>query len=115
MTLAPAASALGVYDLTAEQAYRRLATDELKAMIFDRQANTTVRTFLQVGFKECFAATLEERPYNTAAVHSVMGAPTVANVDQMMKGVDRNIEQNNRRSRDNIEKAYQDEAVGKRY
>jgi len=77
--------------------------------------HATIKKYLLTAMEEQVAAALERRSFNMARVYPAMGVATVANFGAIMAQFDRASEQHKRQSRANIEKAYRDEAAGKRY
>ena len=77
--------------------------------------NPTVKNLYLLAMREEIAADLERRPYDVHKLYPAMAAATAANMPSIMAQFDRAVEADHRRSRENIEKAYRDEARGKSY
>ena len=77
--------------------------------------NPTVRRLYVLAMHEQIASDLERRPYDITRLYPAMAAATAANMPSIMAQFDRAAEEDRRRSRENIDKAYRDEARGKSY
>ena len=78
-------------------------------------SNPTVKRLYLLAMREEIAADLERRPFDVGKLYPAMAAATAANIPTIMEQFDRAAEADHRRSRENIEKAYRDEARGKAY
>jgi len=65
--------------------------------------------------EEQVAAALERRQFEMARVYPAMGMAAAANFGAIMTQFEKASQQNKRRSRANIEKAYREEAAGIRF
>jgi hypothetical protein len=79
----------------------------------DRLAqNVTIRNLYLVAMEERIASALERRPFDQTKILPAMAAATAANIGRISEDVDRIAEADRRRQRENIERAYRDEAAG---
>jgi hypothetical protein len=74
--------------------------------------NGTIRRLYLVAMEEQIAAALEDRPFNRAAILPATAAATAANIGRLSADLDRIAEADRRRERENIERAYREEAAG---
>lgn len=74
--------------------------------------NETIRHLYLVAMEERIASALEDRPFNEAAILPATAAATAANIGRIGADIDRIAEADQRRERENIERAYRDEAAG---
>jgi hypothetical protein len=74
--------------------------------------NEAIRHLYLVAMEERIASALERRPFNEAAIMPATVAATAANIGRIGADVDRIAEADQRRERENIERAYRDEAAG---
>ena len=77
--------------------------------------NPTIRNLYIVAMREQIASTLERRPYELSRIYPATVAARTANMAQIVQNMERAAEEGQRRDRENIEKAYRDEAAGIRY
>ena len=77
--------------------------------------NNTLRSLYLTAMEERVASALERRPFEVASLYPAMAAATAANIGSITARMDRAAEANRRESRENIEKAYRDEAAGRPY
>lgn len=75
--------------------------------------NQSIRHLYLVAMEERIASALEDRPFNEAAIVPATVAATAANIGRISADVDRIAEADQRRERENIERAYRDEAAGR--
>jgi hypothetical protein len=74
--------------------------------------NETIRHLYLVAMEERIASELEHRPFNEAAILPATAAATAANIGRISQDIDRIAEADQRRERENIERAYREEAAG---
>jgi hypothetical protein len=74
--------------------------------------NEAIRHLYLVAMEERIASALERRPYNEAAILPATMAATAANIGRINADIDRIAEADQRRQRENIDRAYRDEAAG---
>jgi hypothetical protein len=74
--------------------------------------NGTIRHLYLVAMEERIASALEGRPFDTAAILPATVAATAANIGALSANLDRAAEADQRRERENIERAYREEAAG---
>ncbi len=74
--------------------------------------NPTIKNMYITAMKEQIAASLEGRDFNLSSVYPAMMAATAANFSQLSKNMNDAIEADQKRTEDNIEKAYEREASG---
>jgi hypothetical protein len=77
--------------------------------------NPSVRHLYLVAMREQIASDLERRPYDASKLYAATVAATSANIPMIMEQFDRAAEEDHRRARENIDKAYRDEAREKAY
>jgi hypothetical protein len=77
--------------------------------------NPTVRSMYLVAMRERIASDLEGREFDLTKVYPALTQATFANMGSIMERFDRAAEGDRRRSRENIDKAYRDEAAGRPY
>jgi hypothetical protein len=75
--------------------------------------NEPIRHLYLVAMEERIASALEHRPFNEAAIMPATAAATAANIGRISADIDRIAEADQRRERENIERAYRDEAAGR--
>jgi hypothetical protein len=75
--------------------------------------NEAIRHLYLVAMEERIASALERRPYNEAAIVPATVAATAANIGRISQDVDRIAAADQRRERENIERAYREEAAGR--
>jgi hypothetical protein len=79
----------------------------------DRLAqNVTIRNLYLVAMEERIASALERRPFDQAKILPATAAAAAANIGRISQDMDRIAEADRRRQRENIERAYRDEAAG---
>ena len=76
--------------------------------------NGAIRNLYMVAMEERIASALERRPFNTATIMPATMAATVANIGRISEDMDRIADAHQRRERENIERAYREEAAGMR-
>ena len=74
--------------------------------------NGAIRNLYLVAMEERIASALERRPFNTATIMPATMAAAAANIGRISEDMDRIAEADRRRQRENIEKAYREEAAG---
>jgi hypothetical protein len=74
--------------------------------------NGAIRHLYLVAMEERIASALERRPFDTAAILPATAAATAANIGRISADMDRIAEADRRRERENIERAYREEAAG---
>jgi hypothetical protein len=74
--------------------------------------NGAIRHLYLVAMEEQIASTLEGRPFNRAAILPATAAAAAANIGRLSADMDRIAEADHRRERENIERAYREEAAG---
>jgi hypothetical protein len=74
--------------------------------------NGAIRRLYLVAMEERIASALEGRPFNQAAILPATAAATAANIGRISADMDRIAEADHRRERENIERAYREEAAG---
>lgn len=74
--------------------------------------NGTIRHLYLVAMEERIASALERRPFDTAKILPATAAATAANIGRISQDIDRIAEADRRRERENIERAYREEAAG---
>jgi hypothetical protein len=74
--------------------------------------NESIRHLYLVAMEERIASALEHRPFNEAAILPATAAATAANIGRISQDIDRIAEADQRRERENIERAYREEAAG---
>jgi len=74
--------------------------------------NGTIRHLYLVAMEEQIASALEHRPFDTATILPATAAATAANIGRIGADMDRIAEADRRRERENIERAYREEAAG---
>jgi hypothetical protein len=79
------------------------------------EQNPTVKHLYLVAMREEIASDLEQRNFDMTKLYGATAAATAANMDSIMDRFDRAAEEDRRRSRENMEKAYRDEARGRAY
>lgn len=62
--------------------------------------------------EERIASAFERRPFNQASILPAAAAATAANIGRISADMDRIAEADHRRERENIERAYREEAAG---
>lgn len=77
--------------------------------------NPSIRALYEVAVEERVASALERRPFDLQRIAPAMATATVANLDAINRQFDEASAEFRRRDRANIEKAYRDEAAGRRY
>lgn len=75
--------------------------------------NEAIRHLYLVAMEERIASALEHRPFNEAAIMPATVAATAANIGRISADIDRIAEADQRRERENIERAYREEAAGR--
>jgi hypothetical protein len=75
----------------------------------------SIRRLYLAAMQEQIAADLESRPFDMSAIYSEMTAATLANIGSISDQMDRAAAEYRRRDRENIEKAYREEARGRSY
>jgi hypothetical protein len=78
-------------------------------------ANKTVRDLYMAAMTERIASALERRPMNMSGIYRATSAAALANIGSINARMDRAAAIYERRDRENIEKAYRDEAAGIAY
>ena len=73
-----------------------------------------IRNFHVAAMEERIASRIERRQFRMSSLYPALGAATLASMDEIKADFDRMAEANQRRSRENIEKAYRREAAGLR-
>ena len=73
-----------------------------------------IRDMYLVAMNERVASALERRPFDMSRIYPAMTAATVANMGSLQSSVDQAAAASERQERENIEKAYRDEAAGLR-
>lgn len=76
------------------------------------EENPTVVDFYRSAMAEQIGATLEKRDFNMAAIQGKMMMAAFATMPKMQEQLDKAVEQEHARNRDNIDKAYREEAQG---
>jgi len=76
-----------------------------------RQNGATRHLYL-VAMEERIASALERRPFDEATILPATAAATAANIGRISADMDRIAEADRRRERENIERAYREEAAG---
>jgi hypothetical protein len=71
-----------------------------------------IRHLYLVAMEERIASALERRPFDTATIMPATVAATAANIGRIGEDMDRMAEADRRRERENIERAYREEAAG---
>jgi hypothetical protein len=74
--------------------------------------NEAIRHLYLVAMEEEIASALERRPFDTAKILPATAAATAANIGRIGADIDRIAEADRRRQRENIERAYREEAAG---
>lgn len=74
--------------------------------------NGAIRHLYLVAMEERIASALERRPFSQAAILPATAAATAANIGRISQDMDRIAEADRRRERENIERAYREEAAG---
>jgi hypothetical protein len=74
--------------------------------------NGTIRHLYLVAMEERIASALERRPFDEAAILPATAAATAANIGRIGADIDRIAEADQRRQRENIARAYREEAAG---
>jgi hypothetical protein len=75
-------------------------------------AKPEIRDMYIVAMEERVAATLERRPFEMTRVYPAMSAAAISNMGALQASVDQAAAADAQRSRNNMEKAYRDEAAG---
>jgi hypothetical protein len=76
--------------------------------------NQSIRHLYLVAMEEQIASALEHRPFDRSKIIPATMAATAANIGRMSQDIDRIAESDQRRERENIERAYREEAAGQR-
>jgi hypothetical protein len=71
-----------------------------------------IRDMYIVAIRERIDSALEHRAFEIARVYPALGVATLKNMGRLQASVDAAAEASNREARENIEKAYRDEAAG---
>jgi hypothetical protein len=74
--------------------------------------NGAIRHLYLVAMEERIASALERRPFDQTKILPATVAATAANIGRISEDMDRIAEADQRRQRENIERAYRDEAAG---
>lgn len=74
--------------------------------------NEAIRHLYLVAMEERIASALERRPFDEARILPATVAATAANIGRISADIDRIAEADQRRERENIERAYREEAAG---
>ena len=74
--------------------------------------NGTIRNLYLVAMEERIASALERRPFDQTKILPATAAAAAANIGRISEDMDRIAEADRRRERENIERAYRDEAAG---
>ena len=74
--------------------------------------NGTIRHLYLVAMEERIASALERRPFDQTKILPATAAATAANIGRIGADMDRIAEADRRRERENIERAYREEAAG---
>jgi hypothetical protein len=74
--------------------------------------NGTIRNLYLVAMEERIASALERRPFDQARILPATAMATAANIGRISEDMDRIAEADRRRERENIERAYREEAAG---
>jgi hypothetical protein len=74
--------------------------------------NGAIRNLYMIAMEERIASALERRPFDTAKIMPATVAATVANIGRIGEDMERIAEADRRRQRENIERAYRQEAAG---
>jgi hypothetical protein len=75
--------------------------------------NESIRRLYLVAMEEQVASALERRPFDRSKILPATMAATAANIGRVSADIDRIAEADQRRERENIERAYREEAAGK--
>jgi hypothetical protein len=74
--------------------------------------NESIRHLYLVAMEEQIAAALERRPFDRTTILPATAAAAAANIGRISQDMDRIAEADQRRERENIERAYREEAAG---
>jgi hypothetical protein len=74
--------------------------------------NGAIRHLYLVAMEERIASALQRRPFDEAKILPATAAATAANIGRISADMDRIAEADHRRERENIERAYREEAAG---
>ena len=74
--------------------------------------NDTIRNLYLVAMEERIASALERRPFDQTKILPATAAAAAANIGRISEDMDRIAEADRRRQRENIERAYREEAAG---
>ena len=74
--------------------------------------NETIRNLYLVAMEERIASALERRPFDQTRILPATAAAAAANIGRISEDIDRIAEADRRRERENIERAYREEAAG---
>jgi hypothetical protein len=74
--------------------------------------NGAIRHLYLVAMEERIASALERRPFDQARIMPATAAATAANIGRISADMDRIAQADRRRERENIERAYREEAAG---
>ena len=74
--------------------------------------NGTIRNLYLVAMEERIASALERRPFDSSKIMPATMVAAAANIGRIGEDMDRIAEADQRRQRENIERAYRDEAAG---
>ena len=74
--------------------------------------NGTIRNLYLVAMEERIASALERRPFDSSKIMPATMAAAAANIGRIGEDMDRIAEADRRRERENIERAYREEAAG---
>jgi hypothetical protein len=77
-------------------------------------AKPEIRTLYLVAMNERVASTLERRPFEISAIYPATAAATVVNMGAISASADQAAAASEKADRANIDKAYADEAAGRR-
>jgi hypothetical protein len=108
--IAPASNAAARVRVTVEAPTKGPLGDIAKRL----DANPTIKNMYLTAMEERVASALEGRPFQLAAVYPAMMKAVFANLGRLQSSVDAVHAESQKRARDNIDKAYAEEAAGRR-
>jgi hypothetical protein len=78
-------------------------------------SNPSVRNLYLAAMEESVASNLEDRPFNMATIYPQMMTAAVANIPRLQASADEAAAASARLERENVDRAYGEEAAGKRH